>query len=223
MRWSRLPAGPAGRPAPQPRPGRLRPFRFVAAQLPGQPGDHHRVFRIGLVPGQVLRLPGLPDQRQSPARPPAGPVPANRCPVGSHATVTDANPAAVARSTAQSSSEPRAPTPGTTPVTAPPPASRDRTPPPPACHRPGRSRRSRAAPAAAPRIRPSPPLRLQSPRDKPVPSTTDVLLDAWATKPETASGGRPTSNTDALNALLAHVLAERSAASHGRASGSAGS
>jgi hypothetical protein len=49
-------------------------------------------------------------------------------------------------------------------------------------------------------------LRLRSPRDSAVPLVTDVLLDAWDTKPD-----RPhqedvsTSSTDTLNALLADV------------------
>ena len=48
----------------QPRPYRIRPLRLVTAQLTGQPGDQHRVLGVGLVPGQVLALPGPVDQQR---------------------------------------------------------------------------------------------------------------------------------------------------------------
>ncbi len=48
----------------QPRPLRGRPFRLVAAQLRGQPGDQHRVLRVAAVPGQVLTFPFAVDQHR---------------------------------------------------------------------------------------------------------------------------------------------------------------
>ena len=73
----------------------------------------------------------------------------HRCPVGSHATVTPANPARTARSAAQSSAAP-SPRPCTETSCGPTPGSRDRTPPPSACDRPDRYRRSRSSPEPPP-------------------------------------------------------------------------
>jgi hypothetical protein len=72
----------------------------------------------------------------------------HRCPVGSHATVTPANPSrwpVVRPSPTQS----RGPRPGSGTSAGPAPSSRDHTPPPSAYAPPGRSPRSRSQPAPA--------------------------------------------------------------------------
>jgi hypothetical protein len=60
---------------PQPTPGLVDRLRDVAAQLPGQPGDQHRVLVVGLVEGQVLAAPrprGLQGLHTHERHPPVG-------------------------------------------------------------------------------------------------------------------------------------------------------
>jgi hypothetical protein len=107
----------------------------------------------------------------------------HRCPVGSQATVTEANPADRAFCTAQSSSSPssharhdtlrRASTRESWSVTT------------AACVRSARSTPTIAFAAGnSPRSRASLSLRLRSPRDRRLRSFMNVLLDAWDIKPD---------------------------------------
>jgi len=96
-----------------------------------------------------------------------------------------------------------APTPGTRACAAPAPANHDRSPPPPACDPPDPPRRSRSRSATARAAGPACRYGCGSPRDRPLRSFMDVLLDAWDTKPDNRiRRTSPTSTTDALEELL---------------------
>lgn len=55
---------PSGAQVPQPSPRGVDALGLVAATLRSQPSDERGVFRIGLVPGEVLGFAGSPDEQR---------------------------------------------------------------------------------------------------------------------------------------------------------------
>src|SRR3954452_7998836 len=179
----------AGTQVPQPTPRLIDRFGDVAAQLRGQPGDQNRVLVVGLVERQVLTAPsprGLhrlhTHERHRPVRS-ALTKTRHRCPVGSHDTVTPANPFAVARSAAQSNATPRSQARQRNVLRARTLESWSVTTTicflsarsiPTIAFSSGTSTRSRASRA----------LRFRSPRETPLPWVMNVLLVRWDTKPD---------------------------------------
>lgn len=102
----------------EPSPGFVNGFGQVAAELGGRPGDQDGVLVVGLVAvrSSVFRAHndsmGCTHTYGMPRSAANCPSTRQRCPVGSHATVTPAYPAFAARCFAQSRAAPR-PTPCT--------------------------------------------------------------------------------------------------------------
>ena len=195
----------AGTQMPQPAPGLVEWLGHVAAQLRGQPGDHHRVLLVGLVEGQVLGLAGPRHQqrlhaheRHPAAARPAGPAPAT----GARSARTPPSPG-----------EPRRPG-SPAPSPAPHPAPRPGTGTSPGQHLRvviGHHDHLLAIGQVDPDDRvawqqlaqpASLALRLRSPRDTPLPLPMNVLLPAMGHQARQAhQEDVPASITDAFKEL----------------------